>query len=174
MGYRENIQGRIDELGWTQRDLVIASGVNPATISRFLAGQQDLNVPQIDRIARALDRMPGDFLEKSDVDPMSDRLTPVIARLRPLRLEDQIRAVSALAMTLDTMLAWRGTGDARHGTEVRPSTYNLRLTNSEKSDAGAEEVYAEGPGSVREDDAPSTAGKPATRKSAEGKARKRR
>jgi transcriptional regulator with XRE-family HTH domain len=135
MDYREQIRERMGELGWNQASLAVASGVNPATLSRFFSGKQELDVPQLGAIAGSMGLKAGDLLEKSETDPMADRLAPLLGRLRPLLLEDQIRAVAALATSLDAMLNWRSAvAIAEKETRPKSGTYNDVNHNSVKPD----------------------------------------
>lgn len=123
----------MDEIGWNNVSLSIGSGVNTATLSRFFNGKQELDVAQLTRIAESMQRHPGDFLPRSTVDPMCERLKPIIEHLTPLQIEDQMRAISALEVSLVAMKNWKSQGSILGSpitTSVKPE---IKANRKERS-----------------------------------------
>lgn len=133
MDYRERIRERMAELNQNQSDLAAASTIGAATLSRFFSGKQELDVAQLESVARALKMKAGDFLEQSAVDPMLDRLSSLIEQLKPLRIEEQMRAIAALDTALIAMKSFKF--QQRDGREIRTTiTPNIRSSASTSLD----------------------------------------
>ncbi len=66
------IQRRLQELGWTQADLVRATGLQRFTISRAVRGQNVLSEPMLAKIAKALKMKPDEIVQSAERATLDD------------------------------------------------------------------------------------------------------
>ena len=116
--YRDEIRRRMAERGWNQLDLSIASGVNPATLSRFFGQKYDLDIAQLTAIATAFHAKPGDLLERSSTDERVVQLQPILDEIASVANAERWLLVAALASQARFMKSWR---TPEVGREIRQS-----------------------------------------------------
>lgn len=97
----------MEQRKWTQLDLSISSGVNPATLSRFFREKYDLDVGQLSRVAAALGAKPGDLLERSEVDDRVVQLQPILDEIEAVANGERQLLVAAIASQVRFMKSWR-------------------------------------------------------------------
>ena len=106
MGYRQKLAELMRQHEWEQRDLALSSGLTPVKIQRFFR-RTDLDVPDLERVARAFGLKAGDLLDRSEKDQVLERLAPIVTQLAAVPLGQQERIVEALSPTLSTILSVR-------------------------------------------------------------------
>jgi transcriptional regulator with XRE-family HTH domain len=110
LDYRDAIERAMKAMNppWTQIDLAQAARINPSTVNRLFRRKYDPDIPQLERIAKALNKKPGDFFPRSSgADPWVERLAPLVTELQEISPEDGALLVETLATQLSVMKGWR-------------------------------------------------------------------
>lgn len=103
-----------DDLGWTVRDLAEKSGIDFSTINRMERGAQALDLPRMQRIARAIGVRASALLADEDVElRASEHGQAVLAELNaidPAEIPDVIAAAREVVRLARNMAAQRSSG----------------------------------------------------------------
>lgn len=92
--------------GWSQSDLGRAAGVSRDSISRYVTGKNLPDLPQLKRIAEALDMEPADLLPNFDLQAIKEDMSPPAFEMKAIA-DNPGRSMLRINREVPTALAFK-------------------------------------------------------------------